>query len=293
MIKKTFTLSLMCLFAIAAFAQNLTKETRNVPSFTGLDASSAFTIELKKGPTPSVVIECEPQYLPHIRTEVANGVLKLYYHNNDVIRVRTRTPFKAYITTSELDYLDLSGACTLTSSDLFTPARFKVDLSGASKVTGLRIDTKDASIETSGAANLSMEIHCDRASCDISGASKNSINGVIKQIDIDISGASKASYSLKSERMTIEASSGSTVTLEGEANQTKISLSSAATLSAEQCTVKEMELSASSASRANVYVTETLSPHLSSAAKLNYKGAPRITNLKVGSGATINGHGDK
>ena len=289
MTKRTLSIALMCLFAIAACAQNLTKETRNVSAFTGIDASNAFSIELKKGATQSVVIECEAQYLPHIKTEVRNGVLKIYY-NNPARFSRNNSPFRAYITMNkELDYVDLSGACSLKTTDLFTPSRFKADLSGASKVNGLRIDAGDANIDISGASTITMEVRFDRAAIDLSGASKSNINGTIKQAIIDVSGASKVNHHITSDRVKIEASGASNISLEGEANQVKASLSGAASLSAEKFIVKEMDISISGAGRANVYVTGVLRPNLSSGSKLNYQGFPQISNLKVSSGASING----
>ena len=284
--KKILSVALFCALAIGAFAQNLASETRNVSSFTGLDASSAFTIELKKGSTQSVVIECEPQYLPYVKTEVKNGILRLYFSSPTRLR-RVNIKFNAYITVPDLHFLDLSGACTLTTSDLFTPARFKADLSGASKVNGLRIHTKDADFDVSGASNLQMEVQCDRASFDFSGASKSTIKGVITQCSLEISGASKANWNIQADQITLEASGASNVTMEGEAKQARVSLSGATTLSAEKFILKEMRISASGASKAGIYVTESLSPTLSSSSTLNYQGSPQIGDLKVSSGASI------
>jgi hypothetical protein len=288
--KKMITAALMCLLASASFAQNLTKETRNVSSFTGIDASSAFSIELKKGATQSVVIECESSYIPNVKTEVKGGVLRIYYSNPARNARMNNSSFKAYITMNrELDFLDLSGASSITTTDLFTPARFKADLSGASRVNGLHIRAADAKIDLSGASTITMEVNFDRASVDLSGASKSNINGTIKQAIIDVSGASRVNHNIKSDRVQIGASGASNITLEGEANQVKASLSAAASLSAEKFVVQEMDISISGAGRANVHVTGTLRPNLSSGSLLNYQGSPQISNLKVSSGASING----
>ena len=285
--KRLQSMALFCVFSISAFAQNFTSETRNISSFTGLDASSAFTIELKKGAIQSVVIECEPQYLPYIKTEVKNGILKLYYTNPTLFR-RVNSKFNAYITIPDLNYLDLSEACTLSTSDLFTPSRFKADLSGASKVNGLRIHTKDVDIDVSGASNLQMEIQCDRATFDFSGASKSTLKGVITQCNLEISGVSRAQWNIQAEKINLEASGASNVTIEGSVNQAKVGISGASTLSADKFIVKEMKISASGASKADVFVTESLSPSLSSSSRLNYQGNPQIVDIKVSSGASIN-----
>ncbi|MCL2727504.1 MAG: DUF2807 domain-containing protein [Bacteroidales bacterium] len=285
--KRIASLALMCALSLTAFAQNLIQETRNVNAFTGISASSAFNIELKKGPAQSVVIECDQRDMQYIKTEIRNGVLRLYYSSPARIS-RTKTSFKAYITITELDFLDLSGACSFTAHDLFTPKRFKADISGASKVNGLRLHTEDADIETSGAGSTTMEINANRTSIKASGSSRHNINGSMNQVNMEVSGASRIQANIKSDRIRLEASGASNITFEGEATQAKVSLSGASSLTAQKMIVKEMEVSASGASKANVHVTESLSPSLSSSSRLVYEGSPQINNIKISSGATIN-----
>jgi len=284
--KKISFLALFCALTLSTFAQNQ-KETRTLPLFTGIDASSAFSIELKRGDTQSVVIECDAQYMPDIKTEVKGGVLHLYY-KSPVINRRINSAFRAYITITDLDFLDLSGASSIASTDLFTPKRFRADLSGASKVFGLRINTNDAGVEISGASVINIEIECDRASFDFSGSGRGKVSGKISQCNLGLSGASKAEFFIHTDQISLEASGACNTNIKGEANRAKVSVSGASTLQAQNFIVKEMKISASGASKASVHVTELLSPTLSSSSRLDYQGSPRIDNLRVTSGASIN-----
>ena len=268
--KRILSLALICALSSALFAQTLTKENRHVSSFTGLDASGAFTIELTKGSQPSVVVEAEAKYMEYIKTEVRSGVLKLYFQNSGRVRMNVKTPLRAYITVSELTSLELSGACSLTTSDLFTPSRFLLDMSGASKVSGLKLQSNEAKMEASG-------------------ASKFNISGNIKQLWVSVSGASDGKCNVTSDVVNVIASGASDLSMQGEANRAKIDLSGASSFLGDSFVVKELDFSASGASEASkIQVTDALSIRMSGASKLNYKGTPRLLESKLGGGSTVN-----
>ena len=268
--KRILSMALMCALAGNLFAQTLIKETREVPDFSGLDASGVFVIELKKGPTSSVVIEAESKYMEYIKTEVRSGVLRIYGRWPESMRINNNANLKATITVSELNSLALSGVCSLTTTNLFTPSRFHLDLSGVSKVSGLRIEA-------------------DEANMDISGASKINLSGSIKQGKIDLSGASHAECNLRLDQLSVDVSGTSKLELQGQANKVKMDISGVSSVTAASFPIKELDFSASGVGKADVQVIDVLSVRLSGTSRLNYKGKPRVDELKVSSGSSVNG----
>ena len=267
--KRIFSLALICALAGNVFAQTV-KETRNVSDFTGLDVSGVFTVELKKGPVSSVVIEAEARYMEYIFTEVGSGVLRLYTKFPNRLRIDNKSTLKAYITISELNSLELSGVSSLTTTDLFTPSRFRLELSGVSSVSGLRIQTDDAYLEASG-------------------TSKFNLSGTIRQAKIDLSGVSQSNCNLKSEQVDIDISGTSKLVMQGEANKVTMDISGVSSVSADSFTIQKLDFSASGASKASVYVSESLSIRLSGASSLNYKGKPELIESRISSGSSVNG----
>ncbi|MCL2738997.1 MAG: DUF2807 domain-containing protein [Bacteroidales bacterium] len=268
--KRIFSLALICALAGNLSAQTLVKEINDIRDFTGIEASGVFVIELKKGPTPSVVVEAESRYMEYIRVEVRSGVLRLYTQLPARMRLSNNATLKAYITIGELHSLELSGVCALTTSDLFTPSRFRLELSGVSKVSGLRIQTNEANM-------------------NISGASKLDLSGTAKQAKIDLSGTSQSNYNLESERVSIKASGSSKLEMQGTAHEVAMDISGVTSVAAGSFVIKNLDFSASGVSKADVHVTETLSVRMSGQSKLNHKGNPRLLDSKVSSGASVNG----
>lgn len=258
--KKIILLIILLGAAIAAAGQ-LT-ETRTVSGFTGIDASGVFDITVTKGATESLVITADEKVMPNVRSKVSNGVLKLYL-DKSVQNVRT---LKAAITVKELAMIDLSGACKLSSEDVFTPAKFDIDLSG---VSSLRLTVKTGQL-----------------SLDASGASKVALNATAKEIEFELSGAVNLQSELTADRVTVDMSGGCKVELSGAAGNATFDLSGAGKVKAANLALKKAEVKSSGANNVEIYVTEALSVYSSGASTVRYKGKPSVFEVKT-SGASV------
>ena len=275
-------------FSEASTAQPTVKEERKVGAFTRLDISSAFVVELKKGPKHELVIECQEKYLPYIKTEVRAGELNIYIDSKVLPKLRSiEGPLRAYITMPELQSVELSGACRLTTQDAFSSDKFSVDLSGASSIKGLSIKAKEGMIETSGASSVQMNVSFDRATIDLSGVSSSTLTGDIKKLGIELSGASKIEYSGQSEQVACDLSGTSRLILKGSATTLHCEASGASSMDASAFKVQTAHIDASGGSRLSVSATESIQPSLSGASRLNVIGQPQITNRSLSSGASI------
>ena len=265
-----------------------TKEARKVGSFSRLDISSSFAVELKKGAKHELVVECQEKYLPYIKSEVRDGELNLYIDTKGLPKLRNiEGPLRAYITMPELQSVELSGACRLTTEDAFTSNKFSVDLSGASSLKGLKVQAQEGMIETSGASSVQMDVQFDRATIDLSGVSSSIIAGNIKQLRVELSGASKLDYSGQSDEVSCDLSGTSRLIVKGSASKMRIESSGASSIDAAGYKVQTAKVAASGGSRISIFATESISPTLSGASKLSVVGQPQITNRSLSSGASI------
>ena len=183
---------------------NVVKEQREVSAFHGIDAGSAFRIYITKGDKQSVVIETDDNIQEQIKLKVKDGILEMETKGN----IRNPKKMNAFITIPNLDALDLSGACKLTTTDRFDNDKMDIDLSGASgleikiKVNKLEIEQSGASkstisgfagnmeLDASGASHSYMEdLEVNNANIDISGASHINYKGSVKRVDVSTSGA--------------------------------------------------------------------------------------------------------
>jgi len=144
---------------------NVTRQTRNVTGFTGIDVSGAFDIYLKQASEESVVVEADNNFQPVIKTELRGTTLKIYCDKP----INRPTAMKVYISVKSLTDIELSGAC-----DVFSEGK---------------LSFPELSLETSGASDSELELEVGKLEIDCSGASKMKFRGTATTVNADLSGA--------------------------------------------------------------------------------------------------------
>jgi len=190
------------------------KQTRQTGDFRSIKASGAVNIILKQGAKTSVVLEAgDDDVLKYIRTEVANGVLRIY-RDKDGSGWRDWLSTKgnkivAYITTPQLSGLEVSGASDVKSESVFSADNFTIKASGASDVT-LGVKAKTLSVEASGASDIRLTGQVESQQVHISGSSDYRASDLLsKRATVQASGASDAYVS--AESLSSQASGASDV----------------------------------------------------------------------------------
>jgi Putative auto-transporter adhesin, head GIN domain len=168
-------------------------QVRLVGSFTAIQVSSAIDIYLSQGDEDAVAVSAkENKYRDNIKTEVKNGVLKIWYDNKDGLWGKGDKKMKVYISARTLNEIVASGA-----SDVYINGRFKVEV---------------MNLKFSGASDFKGEIEAKKLVVDISGASDVDIKGSVAQLDVQASGASDLKgYDLQTDICNAAASGASGV----------------------------------------------------------------------------------
>lgn len=166
-----FAICFSTLLSVSLMGQSITgngnvqKESRSHSGFTGVKVGGAFDVVLTQGNSYRVIIESDDNVLPHIKTKVEDGVLKIYTKGN----FRKVNTMNAYITLPELDRLDVSGAADVTSRSTFRTNKMDIGLSGASDVA-LNIEVRDLDCGISGSADLKLSGSADNIKMGVSGS---------------------------------------------------------------------------------------------------------------------------
>jgi hypothetical protein len=234
-------------------------ETRNVSGFSAIEASSVFNITVNKSATESLVIEADENIMPYVRAEVKNGVLKLYLDNRKEINVKI---LKATIGIKELRKIKLSGACKLTSDDVFNIQSFNIQLSGACNLK-LNIKSEELKLGTSGACNLDLVVETQVAKFDASGASSLQLQLKAEKAVFDMSGACKAD-------------------IKGKVDKADFGLSGACSVKAEDLLCKVVSVESSGASKLELNVSERLNVNCSGTSNISYRGRPIVNSNTSG-----------
>lgn len=122
---------------------------------------------------------------------------------------------------------------------------------------------------------------------ELSSAAQAHLYGIKgEKLNIEISSAAKLIGEVNYNHLNLDVSSASKVKLRGTAENMDLDIGSAANIEAFELIVKNAEVDASGASKADVHVTGYLDASASSAAKITYQGSPRLESSSS-SGAKV------
>lgn len=203
--KKLILASLLCLgFILGANAQS--KQDRTVGGFTKIKVSSAIKLVITMGSQNKVTVEAEEKVINKILTEVKDGQLKVYSKES----YTTTQPVVVYVTATELNTLQASGASLVKCTNLIKAKSFTLEASGASSLI-LELNADAIKMEVSGASATTIKGTALQVGATVSGASSLKLEELVnKEIQINASGASSAKV-YASEILKANASGSSTI----------------------------------------------------------------------------------
>src|SRR5678815_2732900 len=168
-------------------------QKRNVSGFHAIEVSGGIDLYLSQGEEGVAVSASKEEYRAKIKTEVKDGVLKIWYEWNSNFRMDWgNRKLKAYVSFKNLDRLEGSGG-----SD--------ISVDGSIKVSKL-------AMEVSGGSDFDGKVETDELTIHASGGSDVDISGKAAKLTIDASGGSDfKGYDLAADICNVEASGGSDV----------------------------------------------------------------------------------
>lgn len=206
-------------------------EVRKVGSFTGVEVSGGITLYLSQGTEQAVAISAsDEKYLPHIKTEVRNGLLKIYAESGVWNKFNWgNRQIKAYVTVTTLEVLDISGASTARVTGDLNVNDISIEVSGASTLK-TTIKGRKLKLEVSGASAATLEGTMDESTIEVSGASSlKAYDLVVNTCKAEASGASGMSITVN-KQLDAEASGASSIGYRGAATITRVDASGASSI---------------------------------------------------------------
>lgn len=207
-------------------SSNITTEDRYLTEFTGLNVSTAFTVDVSFSPTEDkIVVESNENIHPYIVTENVGGTLRIKLRNR--INIRGNTTLKVHIITSTpLEYIGASDAVKIILLNDLNTEDLTISTSDASEMNGT-VNVNNIQLFADDASNLNLEGTANTLTADISDASSmGQYNFVINEANMTLSDASNASITVN-DVINLNASGASTLKYKGSALVDYISLSGA------------------------------------------------------------------
>ena len=205
------------IYAQKAIVNDPNAGVRNVKGFHAIRVSNAIDLYLTQGEEEAVAVSAkDPKFRDRIRTEVENGVLKIWFDNEGWSWDNGNRELKAYVSCKTLDKLAASGASNVTVSGEITGDRLELHLSGASDFNG-SVKFKELSIDQSGASDITINGSVGNLQIDASGASDTKGFDLISDnCSAHVSGASDIKITVNKE-LNVHASGASSVSYKGSA----------------------------------------------------------------------------
>lgn len=223
-LKKGFLSAALGLTGILLYAQtdkvirDDNARTREVKGFHAVQISSGIDLYLTQRTGEKVAVSASTgEARDRIRTEVENGVLKIYieqsvmgwgFHSNQHL--------KAYVSFKELDALRASGGSDVYLEDVIRTDKLEMDLSGGSDLRG-KVAIRALSIVQSGGSDLFLSGTASSFSVHASGGSDlHGYDLLTSECHVEASGGSDVNITASKE-LSVHASGGSDVFYKGEA----------------------------------------------------------------------------
>jgi len=230
--KKIAFLLFASLAAVVAFAQDrvindANAEARTVGAFHGIRISQGIELIMKQGSTEAVAVSAaSKEYRDNIKTEVVNGVLKIYFDTQWYKNWNSNgKKLKAYVSFKQIDMLHGSSGSSTTVDGSMSATSMKIELSSGADFKGA-VDATSLTIDGGSGATAHVSGKVQTVSMEASsGAGIYGYELVSDKCDADASSGGMIQVSVNKE-LSAEASSGGDIHYKGNGVITRVSTGS-------------------------------------------------------------------
>ena len=218
--KKSLLLSIGLVLSLLLSAQKQyndpNAQVRKVGSFNAIKVSTGIRLMLNQGNTEAVAVSAaDPETRDRLKTEVSNGVLKIYYDSDFLRDLRNKNKkLTAYVSVDDLTGLDASSGAIVKVDGEIRSGKLEMDVSSGAIVEG-RFDVADMKVEQSSGSIA--KISGKAARLEVEGSSGSQFNGydlITDNCEAETSSGSNVQVTVNKE-LSVRASSGGNVSYKG------------------------------------------------------------------------------
>ncbi|NTS41163.1 DUF2807 domain-containing protein [Flavisolibacter sp. BT320] len=192
--KKLFFLACLLCGSVLLFAQKVINdpnvEARSIGAFTGVSVSSGIDLYLSSGSEALAISASKAEYRDRIKTEVENGILKIWYDSKSGITISGDKRLKAYVSYKTLRSLQASGGSDIRVDGSINTDELVLRISGGSDFHG-KVEAAKLTVRQSGGSDVRISGKATSLLVDASGGSDFSGYELVAEVcDLEASGAS-------------------------------------------------------------------------------------------------------
>jgi hypothetical protein len=228
--KKFFFLLAVGFISVVATAQKTINdpmaELRSAKGFQAIKVSGGIDLYLSYGDEAVAVSAKDAETRNHIKTEVSDGVLKIWFEWKEKgnIIFSNNKQLKAYVSYKTLQALSASGGSDIRVDGTINSKNLSLNISGGSDFKG-KVQVEKLSVDASGGSDVDIEGNATTIDVDASGGSDfNGFGLVVETANLEASGGCDIELTVNGS-LTASASGGSDIRYKGGAkfNETRSS----------------------------------------------------------------------
>ena len=230
--KKLFSLpiaiGMLIVYSVSLFAQDKTiindknAEVRNVKGFHAIKVSHGIDLYLSYGEEAAAVSASEIKYRDRIKTEVADGVLKIWYDEDvsQFLRFTNGRKLKAYVSYKNLDMLTSFSGSDVLVDGIIKGNSLSLRVSSGADFKG-NVDVNELTVDQSSGSDIKIGGKANTVSIEASSGSD--FNGYDLIVDVcTAKGSSGSDINITvNKELNAKASSGSDISYKGNPSVTK------------------------------------------------------------------------
>lgn len=292
--KLLFTLIVLGISLSEITAQQITKKY-NFGNIQEIEAGFVYEIYVTKGKTSNIEVTY-PKEMEHLLDVTHDNYGKLILKSKPIKHSKqSHDKVTVKLQMEDITDIDLSGAARLYITGIYTCNVLDIELSGASKLSKFEVNSKELSLECSGASSIELVGKYKEIDIDASGASKVNItsDSPVNEIETEVSGACKVNLNLDAILYKGEYSSATKINYKGNCNNLVIGASGACNLTLEGSVSNNMDINLTGACK--VYATDMIAQN--ARIQLSHVAIAEITtkenlNMNVGRTSKLIYHGN-
>ncbi len=221
--KKFFFACLTILLVTSIQAQktiyDANAQVRDAKGFHAIKVSGGIDLYLSAGEEAVAVSAKDEETARHIKTEVDNGVLKIWYDWKDGKNfvIGNNKQLKAYVSYKTLDALSASGGSDIIVDGSIQSNNLSLDISGGSDFKG-KVSVQNLNVDASGGSDVDISGSATNVRVDASGGSDFSGFGLVSDAaSLEASGGCDIEITVNKE-LNADASGGSDIRYKGSAS---------------------------------------------------------------------------
>jgi len=216
--KKIFFYVFIAVLTLSATAQKVINdpnvEPRKVGSFTGISVSGGIDLFISYGSEAVAVSASRTEFRDHIKTEVENGILKIWYDSKWGINISGTKNLKAYVSYKTLKSLEAFGGSDINVDGSIAADELSLRISGGSDFKGM-VNVSKLMVKQSGGSDVRISGKATNVQIDASGGSDFKGYDLAADVcDLEASGASDIEITANRE-VTARASGASDIHYKG------------------------------------------------------------------------------